>query len=485
MGLDPVDTYRRAQGKYATFASDVARILSKIPTHEDDIHKIEDRAKDVDSFAKKCAKRQPDGTPKYTDPLSQITDLSGVRVIVFVPDAVPRVCQYIEQNFQVVEQRDVGEERFASGHFGYQSIHFLVRLTPGRLSLPDFKDHADLTCEIQVRTVLQHAWAEIEHDIRYKSQDDLPTNMERRFLSLAGMLEIADREFQSIQDEDARLKQNIKASLEADLTKTAIAESSMGAGGDAPSPGVPAGATGVPGRARDFVAAGQYDDAIELYSQMLADKPSMHTLYIGRAKARFLAGDQRGALSDLQLAKNLEPTDLSVESVRRQFVDGRVSVPREGGERHGTSDLVREGNLALADARGEEAFVAYSQAQQGGYNFVFSSFNKGMACVLARDFAGAEQILEPLRPIPGTPMEINLLCLRGILGILRGTAGDSELEALHSALSAMPEFNYSISPLRHLESGLIKQGGAPGRVMAFFDEVRVTSIQGREDGQID
>ena len=56
--------------------------------------------------------------------------------------------------------------------------------------------------ELQVRTILQHAWAEIEHDIQYKAVSVLPVQIRRRFATLAGLIEIADREFQAIQDDN-------------------------------------------------------------------------------------------------------------------------------------------------------------------------------------------------------------------------------------------------------------------------------------------
>lgn len=53
---------------------------------------------------------------------------------------------------------------------------------------------------------MQHAWAEIEHDIQYKASYAVPLEIRRRFSTLAGLLEIADREFQAIQDTDAELR---------------------------------------------------------------------------------------------------------------------------------------------------------------------------------------------------------------------------------------------------------------------------------------
>ena len=60
-----------------------------------------------------------------------------------------------------------------------------------------------------------HAWAEIEHDIQYKSTETIPRLIRRRFMSLAGMLEIADREFQAIQDEDQSVRQNARNAVES------------------------------------------------------------------------------------------------------------------------------------------------------------------------------------------------------------------------------------------------------------------------------
>jgi hypothetical protein len=85
-------------------------------------------------------------------------------------------------------------------------VHYLVNFDPNRLALPEYARHRDLVIEIQVRTILQHAWAEIQHDIEYKAIETIPTVIRRRFMALAGMLEIADREFQAISDEDRQVR---------------------------------------------------------------------------------------------------------------------------------------------------------------------------------------------------------------------------------------------------------------------------------------
>lgn len=89
-----------------------------------------------------------------------------------------------------------------------------MKLKPSRTNLPEYGRFKGLTAEIQVRTILQHAWAEIEHDIQYKSVETIPVSIRRRFMALAGLLEIADREFQAVQDEDERLRQEARRAVQ-------------------------------------------------------------------------------------------------------------------------------------------------------------------------------------------------------------------------------------------------------------------------------
>ena len=140
--------------------------------------------------------------------MKEITDLAGVRVITFFPSTVGETGSLIQEEFQVLERVDHTASAEQEERLGYLSVHYLVRLGSNRSNLPEYKKFAGLTAEIQVRTVLQHAWAEIEHDIRYKSTSAIPLAISRRFMALAGLLEIADREFEAIQTEDAAIRAN-------------------------------------------------------------------------------------------------------------------------------------------------------------------------------------------------------------------------------------------------------------------------------------
>lgn len=138
----------------------------------------------------------------------------GIRVIAYFPGTLQDIDTLIKEEFNVTERSDKGAELIERERFGYQSIHYLVKFAPGRTALAEYARFSDVVAEIQVRTVLQHAWVEIEHDIQYKSISVIPQKTRRRFMSLAGLLEIADREFQAIQEDDSRIKERARSQVQ-------------------------------------------------------------------------------------------------------------------------------------------------------------------------------------------------------------------------------------------------------------------------------
>ena len=212
-----IEKYLRVRSRYEAFAGAVREILVQALAAKDIlVNSIEARAKEPGSFGTKAeAQSENDpGAPKYRNPLDEITDLAGVRIITFFPRTVESVDTCIREEFEVLEHKDLRQILLQEERFGYQSEHYLVRLNCKRTALPEYNPHRGLIAEIQVRTILQHAWAEIEHDIQYKSSITIPNTIRRRFMALAGVLEIADREFQAIQDEDKEIKEKARSSVE-------------------------------------------------------------------------------------------------------------------------------------------------------------------------------------------------------------------------------------------------------------------------------
>ena len=159
---------------------------------------ITGRAKSPASFSDKVARRASELGHTDFDPALDITDQVGVRIITYVHSDIEPVAQLLAENFTVLEDRDMGRETASEGRFGYASRHMLISNDPSATAYD-----AAQCMSVQLRTVLQHAWAEFEHDIRYKQGTAAPSaQVDRLFTLAAGLIELADQQF----DEIAALK---------------------------------------------------------------------------------------------------------------------------------------------------------------------------------------------------------------------------------------------------------------------------------------
>lgn len=214
--LQAIEKYRTLRPLYKEYADILRKLLFEaFNARAIKVHSIEARAKTIESFGVKAAIPAPEdlNKPCYPNPLSDITDLAGVRVIVFFIQTIDVVEGIIKTEFDILERSDKTQSLIKEEKFGYGSIHFLVRLKENRTKLLEYGRFKNLVAEIQLRTILQHGWAEIEHDIQYKAVETIPVTIRRRFMALTGLLEIADREFQAIQEDDEKLTAEARESV--------------------------------------------------------------------------------------------------------------------------------------------------------------------------------------------------------------------------------------------------------------------------------
>jgi len=186
-------------------------------------HIINSRTKTISSFSKKIS------NSKYRNH-SDLTDLAGIRVITYVEDSIPHICKIIEENFKIDKENSLDKgKNLGLDKVGYKSVHFVAELPDSRVKLTEYKKFNKLKFEIQIRTILQHSWAEIEHDRNYKFDGRLPSSIQRRFKLLAGLLELADNEFNSISNEIDSYSNEVKSKtelgdLEIPINSTSIKE---------------------------------------------------------------------------------------------------------------------------------------------------------------------------------------------------------------------------------------------------------------------
>src|ERR1039458_8138226 len=186
--------------RYKTFDAlkcELATMLEKILIEPKKIvHAIQARVKERDSLEKNLFKPEY----SYTE-LDQIIDICGLRVITFFAKDVPKIYQVIKNELKVITSGDKADVLKAD-QFGYLSFHCVVTLPQKRLSLTENERFIGLKAEIQIRSILQHAWAEIEHDLQYKNEQIriIPKHIQRPFSCLAGLLELGDAEFERIRE---------------------------------------------------------------------------------------------------------------------------------------------------------------------------------------------------------------------------------------------------------------------------------------------
>jgi len=200
--------------RYEDFCSTTADLIKRLlSTKKIEIHSISGRCKNRKSFEKKITKKS------HYKNLPDITDLAGVRIITHYADDVDIIAKLIEKEFEIDRGNSTDKRLILDpDRFGYLSLHYVVSLKNTRSKLQEYSDYEGLKVEIQIRSILQHTWAEIEHDIGYKSEHEVPGPIKRKFSRLAGLLELADQEFISIRSEigkyskalDRQMKSNVK-----------------------------------------------------------------------------------------------------------------------------------------------------------------------------------------------------------------------------------------------------------------------------------
>ena len=170
---------------------------------------VEHRVKEEKSLAGKL-ERKGDAYNTFED----ITDILGCRVICFLSDEIDKIGKKVEETF-VIDREHSSDKRalIKEDSFGYLSLHYICSLPEGD-KWP--KEICGKKFEVQIRSILQHAWSAIHHDIGYKSDFGVPRDIRRQFARLAGLLELADEEFVRARDNMVNYTEDIRQRIITD-----------------------------------------------------------------------------------------------------------------------------------------------------------------------------------------------------------------------------------------------------------------------------
>lgn len=198
--------YDEKRDLYDTFTQKMASLIREILSGSDiNIHSITQRTKDRKSLVKKLSKPNANYSA-----LEEVTDISAVRITTYFEDDVNKVVDILTKEFEIDAKNSVDKRVLLDpDRFGYLSTHQVATLGGGRCTYPEYRRFNTLKFEIQTRSILQHAWAEIEHDLGYKSILEVPKEIRRRFSRLSGLLELADSEFIAIREQVTAYGKNV------------------------------------------------------------------------------------------------------------------------------------------------------------------------------------------------------------------------------------------------------------------------------------
>ncbi len=280
--------------------------LASMPTYKS-------RVKSFSSYYRKVLRLKASEAEKTN--FVPLTDMMGIRVICAFLEDLGEVIRQVCDNFDVREIEHKGaEQNFRE--FGYESVHVLVAIPDDcmpekkTLPLPD-----NIVCEIQIRTILQDAWAEVEHELVYKTEFtpfDLP--LKRKLASMNASLSLADIIFQEIRDYQKKLQG------EVDARRSAFYEKADEVTFDAVALQKSVPETKSINRVTPYVRGtiddmlleaihahnhGELDKAIKIYSDILSSDPIpappvLAVIFKHRGMAHFAQNNYNAALSDFR-----------------------------------------------------------------------------------------------------------------------------------------------------------------------------------------
>lgn len=269
------------------------------------------RIKGFDSFYEKLLRRSRECRSGEE---VLITDMLGVRVVCpFMEDLIV-VEETLRAAFEITEVERKGSH-LGETEFGYSSVHLLIALPQ------DIRDgfHLDRKwiCEVQLRTILQDAWAEVEHELVYKAElTPLDNKLRRKLAALNANLTLSDIIFQEIRDYQRSMSRKLmqrRATFWSQLNEMTGNEASVSNGGEPDMETIQTGSDTIDGmliKALHFHNQKDYAAAIGVYTDILAYQPEPHVeaiIYIHRGMARFALQDNQGAIEDFTETIRISP----------------------------------------------------------------------------------------------------------------------------------------------------------------------------------
>lgn len=280
------------------------------------------RIKSFKSYYKKILRVHPKEAAE-SNTLVCLTDMMGIRIVCAFLEDIEVVLEQLKKLFDIKEIEQKGAEQ-SFKEFGYESTHVLVAIPddclPSKEDMPGLSLPKEAVCEIQIRTILQDAWAEVEHELIYKTEFtpfDMP--LRRKLASINASLSLADIIFQEIRDYQKKLQGEVEERRRSFYNKADDLDVVQKA--DAPPVPDKIGRVSpyVRGTIDDMILdaihshnTGDTKRAVEIYSLIIDAKPKppdavLTVIHKHRGMAYFAESDYESALQDFCESERLDP----------------------------------------------------------------------------------------------------------------------------------------------------------------------------------
>lgn len=155
------------------------------------VHALEHRVKGLDSLREKARRHGA------RDPLRDIHDLVGLRVVCLFRSNIPRILAIVRESFDIIEEENK-EDKNESRMFDYMAVHVIAKMKSDSTATTQAVP-TQIPFEIQVRTIGQDAWACVSHHLAYKQDAGLPRGHLRDLYALSALFYLADTHFEFLK----------------------------------------------------------------------------------------------------------------------------------------------------------------------------------------------------------------------------------------------------------------------------------------------
>ncbi len=170
------------------------------------ILRVTSRVKTLESFIEKVSRKE------YDSPFDSNEDFCGIRVITFYPEDLVKIDKLIRKEFEVLSG-EPKEDELEVNQLGYRSNHYVCQIKKDWASIPNYRGIQGVKFEIQVRTVLMHAWSEIQYSLGYKAKSYVPKPLLRKVYLLSGLFELADEQLQQVLSSSREYDRNFQEKI--------------------------------------------------------------------------------------------------------------------------------------------------------------------------------------------------------------------------------------------------------------------------------